>query len=66
MEKFAKAMLSIFGIISFFLLFIGFYTCIAYFKKEMNIFYIGLVMLVLGMTGLVIEAVYIMLKNKKK
>ena len=66
MEKFTKVMFSIFGIISLLLLFVGFYTCIAYFKREMNIFYIGLVMLVLGMTGLVIEAVYIMLKKKNK
>ena len=47
-------------------MFIGFYTCISYFKREMNIFYIGLVMLTLGFVGLSIEAVYIMLKNKKK
>ena len=66
MEKFTKVMFSIFGIISLLLMFIGFYTCIAYFKREMNIFYIGLVMLTLGFVGLSIEAVYIMLKNKKK
>ena len=66
MEKFTKVMHSIFGIISLLLMFIGFYTCIAYFKREMNIFYIGLAMLALGFVGLSIEAVYIMLKNKKK
>lgn len=66
MEKFTKVMFSIFGIISLLLMFIGFYTCISYFKREMNIFYIGLVMLTLGFVGLSIEAVYIMLKNKKK
>ena len=65
MEKFTNVMHSIFCVISFLLLFIGFYTCIAYFKREMNIFYIGIVMLGLGLIGLVIEGVYIFLKMKK-
>ena len=65
MQKFLQVMHTIFLLISFFLMFVGFYTALNYFKKDMNIFYIGIVMLGLGLIGLVIEGVYIFLKMKK-
>ena len=66
MQKFLKFMHTVFLLMSFFLMFVGFYTVLSYYNKDLNILYIGISMLALGLIGFVIESIFIIIKLKKK
>ena len=65
MKKALQILLSILGVFSLFLIFVGFYEALFYFQKDWTLFSIFLVMHVAGWVGMSIVALSIIIKKKK-